>query len=71
MHVLIVPLLAFFVYVCVFICMQSINQKKKNQVVWSHLYKTSSSLDVGTLYQLRTLINRRNVTSDVRKDMNA
>ena len=41
-------------------------------MVWSHLYKTSSSLDViGTLYQLRTLMNKRNITSDVSKDMNA
>ena len=41
------------------------------QVIWSHLYKASSTLDVGTLYQLQILINRRNVTKDVKKDMNA
>lgn len=44
------------------------------QVIWSHLYKASSTLDVGTLYQLQMnqiLINRRNVTKDIKKDMNA
>eukprot|EP00731_Ephydatia_muelleri_P004230 Em0002g406a len=41
------------------------------QVLWSHLYKATSTLDVGTLYQLKILINRRNVSKDVKKDMNA
>lgn len=31
------------------------------QVVWKRLYKTSSALDGGTLYQLCNLIRRRNV----------
>ena len=31
------------------------------QVVWSRLYKCTSSQDPGTLFQLRNLINRRNV----------
>ena len=33
--------------------------------------KTDSSQDGGTLYQLRNLINRKNVVSDPKKDMNA
>jgi len=35
------------------------------------LYKCSSSADKGTLYQLRNLIQRRNVVSDPIRNMNA
>ena len=35
------------------------------------MYKTTSGLDGGTLFQIRNLINRRNVITDVSKDMNA
>ena len=38
-------------------------------VIWTRLYKSSSS--IGTLYQLRNLINRRNVVMDPKDDMNA
>lgn len=38
------------------------------QAIWKCLYKCSSGCDRGTLYQLRNLINRRNVVS---KPMNA
>ena len=41
------------------------------QVIWTRLYKTDSSQDGGTMYQLRNLINRRNVVTDPKKDMNA
>ena len=41
------------------------------QVIWKRLYKFSSSKDVGTLYQLRNLINRRNVVSDPTRDVTA
>lgn len=41
------------------------------QVYWSILYKCTSSQEGGTLFQLRNLINRRNVLKDVRNDMNA
>ena len=41
------------------------------QVIWKRLYKPTSGLDGGTLFQLRNLINRKNVTQDVKKDMNA
>ena len=41
------------------------------QVCWSILYRCSSSQEGGTLFQLRNLINRRNVVKDVRNDMNA
>ena len=37
-------------------------------MVWKRLYNTSSGVDKGTLFQLRNLINRRNVVSDVSKD---
>ena len=40
-------------------------------MIWTRLYKTDSSQDGGTLYQLRNLINRKNVVSDPKKDMNA
>ena len=39
--------------------------------MWTRLYKTNSSQDGGSLYQLRNLINRRNVVNDPKKDMNA
>ena len=34
------------------------------QVIWNRLYDTSSGMDVGTLFQLRNLINRRNIVKD-------
>ena len=37
----------------------------------NRLYKTNSGLSAGTLFQLRNLINRRNITAGVTKDMNA
>lgn len=41
------------------------------QVIWDTLYSTSSSRDQCTLYQLRTLIDRRNVVRDPKKDLHA
>ena len=41
------------------------------QVIWKQLYSCSSSSDHGTLYQLRNLINRRNVVVDPKRDVNA
>ena len=41
------------------------------QVIWTRLYKTDSSMDGGTMYKLRNLINRRNVVTDPKKDLNA
>jgi hypothetical protein len=41
------------------------------QVIWKILYKTSSGLDSGTLYQLRNLIKRRRVTVKIRSDPTA
>ena len=41
------------------------------QVIWITLYSTSSSQDKGTLYQLRSLIDRRNVVADPKKDLHA
>ena len=38
---------------------------------WSILYKCTSSQEGGTLFQLRNLINRRNVVKDVHNDTNA
>ena len=35
------------------------------------MYKTASSKEIGTLYQLRNVINRRNVTAKPKKDFNA
>ena len=34
------------------------------QVIWNRLYNTSSGMDAGTLFQIRNLINRRNVVKD-------
>ena len=32
------------------------------QVIWKRLYNASSAMDGATLYQLRNIINRRNIT---------
>ena len=40
------------------------------QVIWKRLYKTSSGMERGTLYQLRNAINCRNVTKSCKNDMN-
>ena len=39
--------------------------------IWSRLYKYSSASNKGTMYQLRNLINRRNVRNKPDKDVNA
>ena len=41
------------------------------QVIWGRLYKSCSAMEKGTLFQLRNLINRRNVVSDVIKHLTA
>ena len=41
------------------------------QVIWDRLYSTSSAMDGATLYQLRNVINRRNVTKDPTKNVAA
>ncbi|KAL5467435.1 hypothetical protein EMCRGX_G031658 [Ephydatia muelleri] len=45
--------------------------KASDDVVWTCLYKTTSGLDVGTLNQLRNVINRRNVSKDPSSNVNA
>ena len=40
------------------------------QVIWKHLYKCSS-MDVGTLYQLRNVINRRDVIKHPKNKMSS
>ena len=41
------------------------------QVIWDMLYTEDSAADQCTLYQLRNLINRRNVPKDPKQDVNA
>lgn len=41
------------------------------QVIWKRLYKATSGSDHGTLYQLRNLVQRRNVGKQPKKDFNA
>lgn len=41
------------------------------QVIWKRLYDCSSAKDVGTLYHLRCLINRRNVVKKPDKSVTA
>lgn len=43
----------------------------KFQVIWDLLYDTSSTGDIGTLYQARTFLNARSVPSKPMKDVNA
>ena len=39
--------------------------------MWKRLYDIKSGMERGTLYQLRNLINRRNVKKEVKSDVNA
>ena len=41
------------------------------QVIWKRLYKSTSARDCGTLYNLRNLLNRRNVVNDPMKAVDA
>ena len=41
------------------------------QCIWLRLYSSSSLTEGGTLYQLHTLINRRNITADPSKNVDA
>ena len=41
------------------------------QVIWKRLYSSCSGMDTGTLFQLRNVINRRNVITDISKDLTA
>ena len=41
------------------------------QAIWKHLYNTKSFSEHGSLYQLRNLINRRNVVSNPVDNFNA
>ena len=41
------------------------------QVIWKRLYRATSGSDHGTLYQLRNLVQRRNVRKEPKKDFNA
>lgn len=41
------------------------------QAIWKRLFKTKSGMERGTLYQLRNLINRRNVSSKPKSNVNA
>ena len=42
-----------------------------SQVIWKRLYKSTSASDVGTIFQLRNLINRKNIGNKPSKDVNA
>eukprot|EP00731_Ephydatia_muelleri_P018601 Em0011g641a len=41
----------------------------QRMVVWKRLYNGFSGMDSGSLFQLRNLINNRNVVSDVTKNL--
>ena len=40
-------------------------------MIWKRLYKTSSASDSGTLFQLRNLLNRKNIGISPKKDVNS
>ena len=52
----------FYVFLCHFSFVK---------VIWRRLYNTSSLMDGGTLYQLRNLVNRRNVVSEPKNNTSA
>ena len=39
--------------------------------MWQRLYDTKSGMEMDTLYQLRNLLSRRNVTTQPKSDINA
>ena len=41
------------------------------QAIWKQLFSSRSSMDKGTMFQLKNLINRKNVPNDPTKNMNA
>ena len=41
------------------------------QVIWKRLYKTTSASDSGTIFQLRNIINRKNISKKPKKDVNS
>ena len=41
------------------------------QVMWVRLYRKGTSMEDGTILQLKNLLNRTNVPHDVHKDVNA
>ena len=60
-----------FLGVSVYVCYSVDRSHCCVQVIWKRLYKCSSGGDGGTLYQLRNLIQRRNVVNDPSRNMNA
>ncbi len=42
-----------------------------NYYIWKRLYKTTSAIERGTLFNLRNQLNRRNVSKNCKKDLNA
>ena len=41
------------------------------QAIWKQLFSSRSSMDKGTMFQPKNLINRKNVPNDPTKNMNA
>ena len=41
------------------------------QVIWKRLYRLTSSSDTGTMFQLRNIVNRKNIGKTPKKDVNA
>ena len=61
-------ILCYMCYACIFLiylCCLYV------QIIWSTLYNTSSSADQGTLYQLHTVFQRRNVVTDPKNNFHA
>ena len=70
-------LLKVYTYTCIYIDAILYKLSKvftgiiNTQVIWKRLYSIASSLDKGTMYQLRNLINQTNVPTDPQNNMNA
>ena len=62
---------ASFIYNKTSIIMIDLNVLSFIQVIWTRLYKHSSSMERGTLYQLKNVLNRSSVKSDPGKNMKA
>ena len=52
-------------------CLRSITWTYSLQVIWKRLYDAASGMDGGTLYQLRNVINRRNITKNTTSNVTA
>ena len=55
----------------IFNMVQGIRLFPNLQVIWKRLYRLTSSSDIGTMFQLQNIVNRKNIGKSPKKDVNA